>query len=509
MKNIDPNTIPKDNYYDMNPIFYIDFYKVGHVAQYPMSVTQVWSNWTPRSSRVHGQDFVVNFGLKYFLWKYLMNEFNLNFFGRDWDQVEREYRTVISKTLFVPYDDVQIEHIQQLWEYGRLPINIFALPEGEKVPLNVPALVITNTQPWAYWVPNYLETLMSNILWKPMTSATTAYRYRKLFEQYAREAGETDLSFVNWMGHDFSMRGMSGLEDAILSGMGHLLSFSGTDSVPAILAAKTFYDADLSVGGSVPATEHSVMCSGAEYSEDGMVNEFAMFDRLINQVYPDGIVSIVSDSFDLWKVLTDYIPRLKETILNREGKVVIRPDSGDPVKIVCGDPEYIEGPARKGVLNLLRETMGVQKRESGLDLMNNVGCIYGDAITLERADQILSRMVRELKMSPYNMVFGIGSFTYEYCTRDTYGFAMKATAVRQEGVVRPIFKNPITDTGGKKSHKGIVTVHRGNDGKLFVKEMSNEQDLYECEFREVMTDGMLNWGQLDNFETIRKRLLDK
>lgn len=496
----------------MNPIYLIDFYKVGHVVQYPLNVTQVWSNWTPRSSRVPGQDFVIHFGSRYLVEKYLVDEFNDGFFNRSWKQIEKEYREVINKTLGVPKKEVKVDHIHRLHDYGRLPITIYSLPEGSKVPLNVPSMVITNTQPWAFWVPNYLETLISNIMWKPTTSATTAYRYRKLFEKYARESGETDLSFVNWMGHDFSMRGMSGIEDAVLSGMGHLTSFSGTDTIPAILEAKRYYDADLSVGGSVPATEHSVMCSGAEYNEDGMVDEFGMFNRLINEVYPKGIVSIVSDSFDLWKVLTDYIPRLKESILARDGKVVIRPDSGDPVDIVCGSRVGMERQGSRnesmGALRLLAEALGTHDGP-GLPLINNGGVIYGDAITYERADQILNRMVNELKLSPYNMVFGIGSFTYEYCTRDTYGFAMKATAVRKDGVVVPIFKDPITDTGGKKSHKGIPVVHFGGvRGKeqYYVVESTNPDDLDECAMCDIFEDGDMTKRNLDSMDTIRKRI---
>src|SRR5690606_17444562 len=173
---------------------------------------------------------------------------------------------------------------------------------------------------------NYLETLISSILWQPCTSATIAYEYKKLFFKYLQET-IGDTSFVEWMGHDFSARGMSSVESMILSGMGHLTCFKGTDSIPAIYALEQYYGGDGLIGASVPATEHVVMCAGS-----AVEGEFELFKRLITQVYPEGIISIVSDTWDLWEVITCYMPKLKDFILNRNGKVVIRPDSGDPVK---------------------------------------------------------------------------------------------------------------------------------------------------------------------------------
>jgi nicotinamide phosphoribosyltransferase len=482
----------------ISPLFYIDFYKVGHVSQYPSDVTQVWSNWTPRSSRVSDQKTVFHFGLQYFLKDYLGRRFQQGFFGRPLETVLAEYREVIRATLGVA--NPRTDHIEWLHRLGYLPLAIYSIPEGCSVPLNVPSIVLTNTLPRAFWLPNYLETILSAVLWKPCTSATTAQRYRRLFIKYAQEAGETDLSFVDWMGHDFSFRGMSGLEDGILSGMAHLLSFSGTDTIPAIMAAREFYGAELSIGGSVPATEHSVMSAGCQ---DG---ELETFRRLIEDIYPSGIVSIVSDTWDLWRVLTEYIPALKEKILGRDGKLVIRPDSGDPVKILCGDPD-VEGPAQRGTLQLLAAALGVDANRPGLPLINKGAAIYGDSITVERANAILSRTIRGLKLSPYNLVFGIGSFTYEYVTRDTYGFAMKATAVRRNGEIVPIFKCPVTDNGGKFSHKGIPAVYEGdaveNPG-YYVIQGATEGQLENCALEKVFCDGELLIEH--SFEQIRRRV---
>lgn len=479
----------------MNPIFMIDFYKVGHVIQYPEDTTQVYSNWTPRSSRVPGQTEVVALGFNYFAKRYLRDAFQYLFFTRPWSEIENNYRAVISRTLGV--ENPKIDHIKALHELGYLPLRFYAVPEGSSTPLNCPQLVVTNTLPEFFWLPNYIETIMSCVLWKPSTSATTAKRYRKIFEKYAIESGETDLSFVDWQGHDFSFRGMSGLEDAMLSGLGHLTSFSGTDTIPAILAAHHYYGASLSVGGSVPATEHSVMCAG---SQDG---EFETFKRLLTEVYPSGIVSIVSDTWDLWQVLTDYVPRLRDTILARNGKIVVRPDSGDPVKIMCGDPDSY-GAAHHGTLRLLAEALGVEERGPALPLIRNAGAIYGDSITPERAEQILYRCTKELKLSPFNCVFGIGSFTYEFCTRDNYGFAMKATAVVRNGKLVPIFKSPKTDGGEKKSHHGIPTVHRDASGAYTVKQDSDPSELDHCAFEKVFENGKLLVDP--TFDEIRKRV---
>ncbi len=484
----------------MNPIYYIDFYKVGHIDQYPGDTTQIWSNWTPRYTRIPGQDTVLHFGLQYFIKHVLIEKFNSEFFAVPLKEVLNDYRATIRNTLGV--SNPRTDHIERLWRFQHLPLDIYSIPEGSQVPINCPCLVLTNTHPEFFWLPNYLETMLSAYLWKPSTSATTAQRYRRIFEKYARLAGEKDLSFVDWQGHDFSMRGMSGVEDAILSGLGHLTSFCGTDTVPAILAANKYYDAGLACGGSVPATEHSVMCAGGQ---DG---EFETFRRLIAEIYPEGIVSIVSDTWDLWQVLTDYLPRLSDLIHARSGKLVIRPDSGDPVKILCGDRDKpASDPAYQGTLRLLSRALGLKSNGEGLPLINGAGAVYGDSITCERAEKILDRVVNELRLSPFNVVFGIGSYTYEYVTRDVFGFAMKATAIKRGDKVIPIFKRPATDNGNKYSHRGIPAVYEydSKDGsKTYIcKEGIDPAALDNCAFEKVFSDGRL---LVDNsFQKIRQR----
>lgn len=494
----------------MNPIFLADFYKFGHKFQYGNDIDQIWANWTPRTTRVEGKHRVVNAGLTYLCKEYLIRQFDDFFFGRPLKEVLGEYRAVMRECLFIK--DPDTKHIEALHNLKYLPICIYSLPEGFSVRLNVPPIIITNTHPEFFWLPNYLETLMSMTLWKISTSATTAQRFRKVFRKWAISAGEKDLSFIDWQGHDFSMRGMSGLEDAILSGMGHLMSFSGTDTVPAILAAKKYYNAELSVGGSVPATEHSVMSAG------GQLGERETIRHLLQDVYPSGILSIVSDTWDLWTVLTEDVPALKDIILARDGKLVIRPDSGDPVKIILGNPAFQAvahlyscdvHPATLGTMRLLAKALGTSPGGGDLPMINKGGAIYGDSITVERADDILGGLVTDLNLSPFNMVFGIGSYTYEMVTRDTYGWAMKATAVRRGKQIFPIFKKPVTDDGGKFSHKGILAAYRTEESTedrpdYFVVQESTVEQLNNCAYEIVFSDGELLIDP--SFSTIRKRV---
>lgn len=512
----------------MNPIFLVDFYKLGHVDQYPKNVKKIWVNFTPRSTRVEGEEGVIFFGLQRFLKKVLIDEFNQNFFKKPWFIVESQYRDVVKKTLGV--QNPRTDHLKELHEFGRLPLDIYAVPEGTQVPFGVPAMVIVNTEDWAYWLPNYIETMASNNLWLPSTSASTALRYRKIFVKHAKAAGETDLGFIDWMGHDFSYRGMGGYESAVLSGLGHLLSFSGTDTLPAIMEAGQYYNAELSIGGSVPATEHSVMCAGSKEGEQ------ETFRRLIEDVYPTGIVSIVSDTWNLWDVLTKTIPALKDKILARDGKVVIRPDSGDPVKILTGDDDasiYINGkknPQFWGALNLLANALGVDGtpmstlKKGGMHIRKG-GLIYGDSITVDRADRILTRAVSQ-GFSPYNFVFGIGSYTYQYVTRDTYNFAFKATAIErsqsiidtnengtgyvESRVVEAIFKDPITAGDfSKKSARGIPVAAYDPEAnhalRVFETLDPSQLDGLDCDtaFQKVFNGKLL---VDETFETIRKRV---
>ncbi len=551
----------------MNPLLLVDFYKPSHFFMYPEGMTKLYSNLTPRKSRLKGIDQVVVFGIQHFTLEYLIKQFNDNFFKRDKKEVIEEYSKHVKQSTY--------SHIEALHDLQYLPIEIKALSEGSLCPIGVPMLTITNTHPNFGWLVNYLETLISCMMWQPITSATIAYEYKKILDKYAKETTGTTEG-VQWQGHDFSMRGMSSVESVVLSGMGHLLSFTGTDTIPAIYQLESSYKATGLIGASVPATEHSVMCMG---TKDG---EIESFKRLLD-LYPTGILSVVSDTWDLWKVCIEYLPALKEQILARNGKLVIRPDSGDPVDIICGESnkyndiseyfpkgevlaEYFEDylleevredtphgecgvdehtslykvgdkyykatihniswnrydkqyyfidmyekakitieeqilkPSDIGVVELLWNVFGGTTNDQGFKVLDShIGAIYGDSITLERATAICERL-KAKGFTSTNIVLGIGSFTYQYNTRDTFGFAMKATygevtfkELSGETIeCREIFKDPITDDGTKKSKKGLLYVQKNEtNGELECFDQVSWQIEGTGELKTVFLNGQL------------------
>lgn len=576
--------------HNINPLLLTDFYKVGHKPMFPFGTSLVYSNFTPRKSRFKEIDHVVFFGLQGFIKQYLIEAFNENFFKRTKKEAVDSYMEFVNSGLGAGVIDP--EAIGALHDLGYLPIAIKALPEGSLVPIKVPVLTIYNTHPDFFWLTNYLETLLSTQMWQATTSATLAYHYRKILDKYAKETSD-NLAFVDWQGHDFAMRGMSSVESAMLSGAGHLLSFTGTDTIPAMWWLNQNYNASTNtlIGGSVAATEHSVMCAGEKDSE------IETFERLITDIYPKGVLSIVSDTWDLWKVLTDYLPKLKEIIEARDGKIVIRPDSGNPVDIICGTDSgdniiefkdinlenykdyledvvydylecgqgfyedkwepilkiegklyqaqvkaeiqsskqdrgdrlyWVEGiesvtitelkrtPAMKGVIELLYEVFGGTVNSKGyIELPSYIGAIYGDSITPERAIAICERL-KAKGFASTNVVLGIGSFTYQYNTRDTFGFAMKATYIEVEEHLYPfterdwvthersIFKDPITDDGTKKSAKGLLYIEKDQNGEYILHDQVKKETELLGELELVFQDSTLL--KETTLEEVRARL---
>lgn len=496
----------------MNSLLLTDYYKTEHNRMYPEGTTLIYSNFTPRKSRMKGVNSVVFFGLQHFILQYLIKQFNLNFFRRTWEELDIEYKRHIN---------VNTDHIKKLYDLGYLPIEIKAVEEGTRVPIGVPVLTIKNTHPDFGWLTNYLETLISVMMWQPITSATIAYEYKKLLNKYALETtGSTEG--VQWQAHDFSMRGMSSIESAILSGMAHLTSFTGTDVIPAIYQLEESYNAEGLIGASVPATEHSVMCMGTKD------DEIETFSELLDK-YPNGILSVVSDTWDLWKVCTKYLPKLKEQILARDGKLVVRPDSGDPVDIICGrislhkdtegyydkDGKLVSNNEVKGVIELLWDVFGGTTNEQGYKVLDShIGAIYGDSITLDRAEEICERL-KSKGFASTNIVFGVGSYTYQYNTRDTFGFAMKATYgevtskkmdARGSIECREIFKDPITDDGTKKSKKGLLVVHNVRGIGLVCEDQQSWEQEKQGDLQTIFKDGKLI--RQTNLELIRNKLND-
>ncbi len=453
----------------MSALLLTDAYKLSHHQQYPPGTELVFSNFTPRSNN-HApsacKNGVVVFGVQLAI-KKLVEEFDDNFFFTSdrtpisLKQLKQQAIEPLKEQLNHFFgSEYDTSHFEKLWDLGYLPLEIRSLEEGSMCPIKVPMMTIHNTHPDFFWLPNFLETILSQLLWKPMTSATIALAYRQILTRWAVKTNPDALGFVLWQGHDFSMRGLDAVDATIASGLGHLTSFYGTDSLPCIYGASHYYNEPKAIMSSVSATEHSVMCSGTKEDELGT------FRRLL-KTYPKGILSIVSDTWDLWNVCTNILPTLKDEIMAREGKIVIRPDSGDPADILCGINGFFspqDRPKHLGVVQLLWEVFGGTINTQGYKVLDpHIGAIYGDSITHAKAEEICRRL-HGRGFASTNVVFGIGSYTYQYNTRDTFGFAMKATYVEKQGVGYEIFKDPITDGGMKKSAKGLLKVIEEGEG---------------------------------------------
>lgn len=534
-----------------------DGYKVGHRPLYPDGTNLTYSNGTFRSDRIFLNDKslsrfwdskVVWVGIQgalreiHGLWK-------RSFFDKPKEVVVKRYARRMKH--YLGDGRVNSECFEKLHDLGYLPIQVLSIKEGSRVNMNVPAYTVYNTHPDFYWVVNYLETIMSAIIWKIATNATIAYEYRRTLDFWAKETG-VDSAFVDVQGHDFSFRGMSGPEDAARCGLGHLVAFKGTDTLPAIDYAEDMYFADVEnefVAASVVATEHAVATSNILFNVSKLLKAMPKNYGLNNKVdvaalrtqgelqfirevltvkNPTGIISLVSDSFDFWKVLTEVIPALKEEILARQpdstglAKTVIRPDSGDPVKVICGSAfevkdlteknllsaykagykyiycqtpfgEYHEilisgkatddtkelyylksvepTPEMKGAVQCLWETFGGTRTSKNYkELHERVSLIYGDSITVKRADEILRRLAMR-GFASSNVVFGVGSYTYQYNSRDTLAFAIKATVVGVEDEIIELFKAPKTEGETvKKSAKGFLKVIKDEFGNFILEQ---------------------------------------
>lgn len=456
----------------MNPMFETDGYKLDHRRQYPKGTEYVYSNWTARGSRIEGIDHVTFVGLQMALRKRFMDSFQRDFFDRPVDEVCDEYQTMLDG--YLGPNDVGTDHIRALHALGYLPLEFKALPEGTKVPLRVPMITVENTHPDFFWLTNYVETILSAELWLTMTSATTAGAIREILDSWAiKTTGNTEG--VGFQGHDFSMRGMSGLDSAVSSAIGHLVHFTGTETVPVLSELPKFYPVEGFLAGTVPATEHSVMCAGGEDDET------ETFQRLMD-LYPSGFLSVVSDTWDYWNVLTTILPKLKDQIMARDGRLVIRPDSGDPADIICGTVrEFGKGttPEEKGSFEVLWDLFGGETNDLGYKVLDShIGLIYGDSMNPDRIKDICERLAAKGFVTT-GWVAGIGSYNYQYQTRDTFMFAMKATNVTIEGDEKAIHKNPKTDSGMKKSLKGRIAVVENRDTGELVAYDDSAADLRE------------------------------
>lgn len=481
----------------------LDFYKPGHPDQYIDGTEVVYSNGTARGGRhsnVEKSKGIVWIGMQLLLQEYFIDEWDDTFFNRPKADVCGRFKRRISIAMNTDFD---VSRLERLHDLGYLPVHVKALPEGSFVPYGCPQFTIVNTIDDFFWVTNMLETVMQCELWQGICSATTYREYNRVFKDYAILTG-SDLEFVPFQAHDFSFRGMPGRHAAAKSAFACIAAGSkGTDTLPGIDIAHDYYGVpeDEFVAGSVFATEHSVMASGILLLQRHMRNdstykdwtdielreeaEYQFILELITVKYPTGNISIVSDTYDFWNVVENVLPRLKDVIMARDGKLIIRPDSGNPTDILCGyqnhEVEEIDGllyyidrdshlfvdkrkrvliteSQRKGLIECLWDIFGGTMTDKGyMVLDSHIGAIYGDSITLQRQSDILKLLLGKMFASQ-NAVLGVGSFTYQYVTRDTHSIAMKATSVTVNGERIDVYKDPKTGDGSKKSAKGLFMI---------------------------------------------------
>lgn len=430
-----------------------DGYKHTHAEQFPKDLTKLVSYLTPRKSRLKYQDHMILFGLQAFLKTYLIDYFNEYFFNLPEEEVITEYQRIIDSMLGAKNYD--IEKIRKLHHLGYLPLEFSALPEGTKVPMGVPCIQITNTHPDFAWVVQWVESLLSSEIWKPCVHANVGYEYRKIVNKYYDLSVDDDFPRHKAMS-DFGFRGMSCLQEAIKASASWLLSFSGTATIPAIRYLEENYNSNNTVepfASNVISTEHSVMASN--FAVDG--NEVTFIKRLLTEIYPNASFSMVSDTYDLFNLIDNLLPQCREEIMEHNGKLIIRPDSGDIVDI-----------AVKTVEHLYNLFPGKKNSKGYKTLDPHIGVVYGDGVTLERAERIYDRLT-DKGFAANVIAFGAGSFSFNAIeedgvlkpfTRDTFSIAVKATYGEINGKPIHIFKDPKTDTDHfKKSQKGMCIVY--------------------------------------------------
>ena len=448
--------------YNINPMLLIDFYKAVHAEMLPAKITKSVSYFTPRMSRVRMWNKVVMFGLQGFVKTYLIDYFNERFFERPIDEVISEYERIMDASLGKGVYGLQ--KIKDLHTLGYLPIEIWALPEGTKVPMHVPMFCITNTHDDFAWLPQALESLISAEAWHPMLAATVGATYRDIVNKFYDETCDDSVSRNKALG-SFGFRGEECTDSAIKAAAGWCLSFVNTATVPVIPYLEKLYNCDCtkeSVAFGSPSTEHAVMCSN--YAVDG--DEITLLKRLLTEIYPDTSFSAVLDSYDYWNVIDNVLPQIKPEIMTHNGCMLMRGDSGDCIEVVT-----------KTVFKLWDEFGGTINSKGYKVLDPHVKAIYGDSITIQRCERIYE-ILKDNGFAASNVALGVGSFSFQCVeedgilkpfTRDTFSSCIKATYCEIDHKPYPIFKNP-KEGGFKKSQKGCCLVYKDDSGELCYKD---------------------------------------
>lgn len=447
-----------------------DSYKVSHYKQYPPATRRVYSYFESRQGSTYPE--VCFFGLQYFLENYLSGA------------VVTQHGIDAAAELFQEHFGADVFN-RQGWQYilnqhgGRLPVVIKAVPEGTIVPESNVLMTVENTDDQSYWLTNWLETLLVQV-WYPATVATQSRAMKQVLLGALQKSGDPDL--IPFKLHDFGFRGVTCPEQAALGSAAHLVNFQGTDTVPGLLLARKFYDCPMA-GFSIPAAEHSTITSwGEEHEIDAMRNMLT--------AYPSGLVACVSDSYDIYRACSDYWGGiLKDQVLERDGVLVVRPDSGHPPTVVVE------------VLRRLGEKFGTSQNSKGYRVLHpKVRVIQGDGIDFKMLSLILQAL-QDAGWSADNLAFGSGGGLLQKLNRDTEKFAFKCSSANVDGHERDVFKRPITD-GGKKSKAGRLKLIQNSDGTFVTvreQEFPESPDLLQTVFRD---------GQLVNrqsYQGIRMR----
>lgn len=472
------------------PYLATDFYKVSHAmrrldkpALHPESIEYIYEVLTPRQNSFFPyDDKMVVFGYEFFVAR-LLNDWQKEFFDKEWEDIKQDFYVFFEMSNSSVYRSM-VEKLKKLHDLGYLPLEIRSLPEGSLVPMRVPVLSIRNTDPDFYWLPGFLETTLLANTFVTTGTASVARQFRKIAEYYGDISAENN-NYIDFQFHDFSQRGQHGDDAAVLSGIGHLSSFKGTDAVPAVYELLKVYG-DLTpeelIGGSVVATEHSIMESlGGEFGTD-KEGQLKAYESLIDR-NPNGVISVVSDTYQYWDVIDYVLPKLKEKIMARDGKLVIRPDSLDEYRKATGQTIKSTEDQLVTTLQALYDTFGGHVNSKGYKVLDqHIGLIHGEGITLDNIRPMFDAILNA-GFSAENIVFGLGAYVYSVkVSRDDFGQALKATNCVIDGKEKVIFKAPHSKKEAfKRSPHGAVSIH-GNSGEYYMienltmEEAANDED---------------------------------
>ena len=419
-----------------NVLLQTDFYKATHLMQFNSKITSLTSYLTPRSSRLNTTDKMVWFGIQGFVQKYLVGEFNNNFFNLEWNTIAEQFHECLG--LGLGYSTERIDNtlakVKELYDLGYLPIRINALPEGTLVPMNVPALEISTTKDGFAWVGQAIESLLSCSIWHPCVSATVAYEYAKIAKEAYEVTVEDDIPWQTSM-CDFSLRGQESNESAVASSAAWLTAFYNSSTVHARSYIKDYYrdkETNLKIGG-LTSTEHSVMTSDYAITND----ERETYRRLLTEVYPDVSFAAVSDSYDFWNVVTNILPSLREEIEAHEGFLGVRHDSAEPVEALCGLPifeahqvvfnefephDHVENEISDTMIDSLYEFINDSRPEEFCkDIESYVRVIYKTNLgTYDKVYRITPNWINERGAYISNKYYFIEDYGVEYVRETTW-----------------------------------------------------------------------------------------